>query len=397
MDIWHSLTGMVKLRAVSADLPGLLRQAEKENIPIFRWKNPDDLTADFEICRSDLKRLRKMAEKRGENIHLRSRSGVYWTLKRLSHRKMLIAGLALLVALHCFVSSRVLFISVEGNGDIPAKLILEQAQACGIRFGASRAKVRSEKMKNALLSAMPELQWAGINTAGTTAVISVRPRAPQSQKTEEKGVTCMVAVRDGVILSCTATSGSLLCAPGTAVKAGDKLISGYTDCGLSIRVGRAEGEVFAQTDHELSVTAPAQLTSQGQILRTEQKISLIIGKKEINFYKDSGISDISCDKMYEEKNLTLPGGFVLPIKIVTKTVVYYDTQSISLSEEELEQQLSDFAREYILGHMIAGQIAGERCSLTMGESAQMLYQSVCTEMIGRIQKEEIIIPNGEHD
>ncbi len=397
MDIWHSFTGVVKLRAVSADLPGFLRLAEKEDIAIFKWQMLDDLTADFEVRRGDLKKLRKLAEKRGENVHLRSRSGVYWTLKRLLHRKTLIVGLTLLLALHCFISTRVLFISVEGNGDIPANLILEQAEACGIRFGASRGRARSEKMKNALLFAMPQLQWAGVNTAGSTAVISVRPRADQPDRNEDVGVTCMVAVRDGVIVSCTATSGSLLCAPGAEVKAGDKLISGYTDCGLSVRAGRSEGEVFAQTSRDLAVTAPAEFFLKSEIQRTEQKYSLIIGKKQINFYKDSGISDMTCDKMYEEKSLTLPGGFILPVKIVKETVVYYDTQAVSLTDDQLSEQLSAFARAYLLNQMIAGQIVREDFELTTGETAQMNYRSTCTEMIGRIQKEEIIIPNGNND
>lgn len=397
MDIWNSLTGMVKLRAISADLPGLLRQAEKENISIFSWQIVDDLTADFRIRRSQLRLLQKITEKRGENIHLQQRNGIYWTMKRLMRRKTLIIGLALLAALHCFVSTRVLFIRVEGNGNIPVSLILQQAESCGIRFGASRGMVRSEKMKNALLSNMPQLQWAGINTAGCTAVISVRARTFQPATKENEGVTCMVAARDGVILNCTATSGNLLCAPGQEVKAGEKLISGYTDCGLSVRAGRSEGEIFARTMHDVSLMAPAKYTAKDRIAHTEQKYSLIIGKKQINFYKDSGISDGTCDKMYVEKILTLPGGFVLPITFVTETVVYYETQSVCASEERLEEQLTAFAREYLLGHMIAGQIVAENSEMTVDETAQMYYQSTCTEMIGRIQKEEIIAPNGSND
>lgn len=397
MDLWQSITGIVRLRLVSADIPKILQQLEHNEITVYHCKYIDDLTLDFEIRRCDLKRLRKITEDRGENVHLQRKSGIFWTLKNLSKRKTLFIGLALIMALHCFVSTRVLFISVEGNADIPAKLILQQAEACGIRFGASRALVRSEKMKNALLSAVPQLQWAGINTAGCTAKISVRVRTPAPDDQNGSGITCMIAVCDGVILNCTATSGNLLCAPGQEVKAGQKLISGYTDCGLSVRASPSEGEIFAQTSRNLRITAPVDFQQKGKILRTEQRYSLIFGKKQINFYKDSGISDTSCDKMYEEKRLTLPGGFALPVKLVTETVVYYDNCTVSLTEDQLKDQLSASARAYLLEQMIAGQIVKEDFDMTTAEIAQMYYRSTCTEMIGRIQEEEIIIPNGNNN
>ena len=394
MDIWHSVTGMVKIEIVSADLIGLLSALQKENIAVYQWSAADDLTAVFSIRRGHLKRVKFIAEGRGEHLRVQGRSGLYWVLKQLSKRKALIIGLTLILALQIFVSSRVLFIEIEGNGDIPAAMILECAEKCGIRFGASRSEVRSERMKNTLLSAMPDLQWAGINTAGCTAVISVRVRNQQVLPEKENGVNCMIAIRDGVILSCTATSGNLLCTPGQEVKAGDKLISGYTDCGLSIRANSASGEVFAKTQRNISVITPAEFQQKGEIKAVVRNFSLIIGKKQINFCKDSGISDTSCDKMYVQKYLTLPGGFVLPISVVTETVIYYETSALTMAAELLQAQGIAFAQEYLLSQMIAGEILEGSCEMASGDITQLSYQCTCTEMIGRIQKEEIIAPNG---
>ena len=73
------------------------------------------------------------------------------------------------------------------------------------------------------------------------------------QQTDQKsaGVGSIVASRDGVITSITTTKGTPLCKAGQAVKAGQILISGYTDCGISIRADPAEGEVFAETYREM--------------------------------------------------------------------------------------------------------------------------------------------------
>jgi sporulation protein YqfD len=149
-----------------------------------------------------------------------------------------------------FLPTRVLFIHVEGNSTVEERRILEAAQECGIRFGASRRQVRSEKMKNRLLEKVPELKWAGVNTSGCTAVISVREQPVQEQRTGYTGISSIVAACDGRITSCTVTKGNGLCAPGQVVQKGQLLISGYLDCGICIRVTGAEGEIFAETRQE---------------------------------------------------------------------------------------------------------------------------------------------------
>ena len=83
----------------------------------------------------------------------------------------MVIGLCLLLLLVCILPTRVLFMRVEGNESIPENLILEAAEDCGIRFGASRSAVRSEKVKNGILSRISELQWVGVNTKGCIAVI----------------------------------------------------------------------------------------------------------------------------------------------------------------------------------------------------------------------------------
>ena len=57
-----------------------------------------------------------------------------------------------------------------------ARKILERAEYCGVHFGAKAGSVRSEQVKNRLLFEIPELRWAGVNTTGCTAVITVAER-----------------------------------------------------------------------------------------------------------------------------------------------------------------------------------------------------------------------------
>lgn len=396
MDIFRSLGGMVEVIVTSADIPGILAAANGADIPIFSVHQRADLTITAQIRRQDYRALAALCSKRGVSVALQHRQGLYWIGKTLLKRPVLLLGMLLLLMVLLYLPSRVFFVRVEGNSTIPANRILEAAEGSGIRFGASRREVRSERVKNSLLGAVPELQWAGVNTYGCVAVISVRERSITELSETENTVTSIAAAVDGVVTSCTATSGNLLCRPGQAVKAGEILISGYTDCGLTIRATRAEGEVFAQTIRKLTAVTPAQYAGKGEITGVKHGYSLLIGKKRINLWKDSGISGATCGRMYSEYYVTLPGGFRLPIALAVEKFSLCSIEQTLLEESRVNGLLAEYARSQLLGQTVAGRILEKSEQLFADNGRYRLEgEYVCTEMIGRVQREQIGEYHGE--
>lgn len=398
MRIWEPLGGTVRLKLVSADPEGLFRRLIRAGIALSDTVREDAVTVFFTVNARDLKKVRALAEKRGDSWEPVQKIGLYWRFLGLLHRPVLVGGLLLLLAAALILPRRILLVQVQGNSAVPTRRILEEAVNCGIGFGASGREVRSEKMKNALLERLPQLEWAGINTKGCLAVISVEERAKVDPEPETTGVSSLVALRDGVVVSCTVTRGSAQCKPGQAVTAGEILVSGYTDCGLSIRAERAEGEVFADTERKIEAVSLASALQKGEKQEVHKKFSLIFGKNRINFYKGSGISDTSCDRIYEERYLSLPGGFFLPVRVVTETVILHTVATGELPQEALEAELSDFGRTYLGEQMIAGRILSQKHVLRReGDLLCLRGVYACRELISREQKEEIIKPNGNSD
>lgn len=390
MDLWKSIAGMVEVELSSAELGAAFQAINERNMPMFSIQQVSDLTARFQIYRRDHKKLRDLCQKRGETLELRCRRGLFWTARNLLRRPVLLLGMAVLLCLVLYLPSRVLFVRVEGNTTIPANRILEAAEASGIRFGASRREVRSEKMKNALLGAVPELQWAGVNTSGCVATISVQERTITEPREEDRSVTSIVALRDGVITSCTVTSGTALCTVGQVVKAGQTLVSGYTDCGICIRAERSEGEIYAQTNRELTAATPSQCLEVVQTEEGKRKYSLLIGKKRINLWKDSGISDTSCGRMYVEYYITLPGGFQLPFGLAVEEYTVYKTVAAEIPQTEVEDALVLFAGKCLTQQMVAGSILQRNEKVTSQSGVYLLKgKYICTEMIGKVQQEQI--------
>ena len=253
-------------------------------------------------------------------------------------------------------------------------------------------------MKNALLSAIPQLQWAGDNTKGCVAVISVREKTAAEVKPEAPSVSRIVAGRDAVIVRCTAEQGNMVCKVGQAVKEGELLVSGYTDCGLSVKATRSVGEIYGQTGRDLFAVTPGEYASKGPELVREKKYGFIIGKKRINFYKDSGILGGTCGKMSTVNYMTLPGGFQLPVALVVEEWILYKRETAPISDERAETILCDFTDHYLSGQMLAGRILRQDLAFSRENGLVSLQgRYACLEMIGREQSEEILQNYGKTD
>ena len=398
MNLWRSMEGTVRAELTGADPEKILGIINEQGIHLYKIEYNGELTVWFRCARRDRNRIHTICKKRGDSVSFSDEQGVFQFAAGFFHRPVLAGCLAVLFFLTGFLPARVLFFRVEGNDRIPEQQILEAAQQCGIRFGASRRDVRSERMKNALLSAMPELQWAGINTSGCTGIISVRERQPETENVVSSGIKHIVAVRDGYVTDCTVMQGSALCEPGHIVQEGQILISGYTDCGICVKVSDAAGEITAQTDRGFTGWMPDRMEVRHGSTDERSRYSLILGKKRINLWKGSGISTVTCGRMYEEYCMTLPGGFRLPVKLAVETLKDSVISREPVSEEEISAQFMAFARASVLDQMVAGSILREEHKIAQGSGRlELSSRFSCQEMIGRVITEEIGETNGKND
>ena len=256
MGFWKSFAGQVRVRITSGSVERIMNVLITKGIVLNEVTLIDSLTIELTILRRTYRILRREIQRHGDKIEIIERYGLYWRIKAIVHRPVLITGIVLYIILSVYLPTRVLFVDVEGNNLIDKEMIIAQAETCGIHFGASRKSVRNELVKNALLSAVPQLQWVGVNTFGCVAVISVQERTETDFESAVTGIQSIVARCDSVVKSVVSTKGNVMCQPGQAVKAGQVLISGYTDCGISIKATSAQGEVYGFTRHCLKTVAP---------------------------------------------------------------------------------------------------------------------------------------------
>ena len=398
--IKHSaIAGRVVLEITSADSCGFINSLINDGVYLQDVTFVDNLTTKVTTTYHEYKRILAFAEKQGQSVSVLRKLGLRWKINALKKRPVLMICCILALIFACFLQSRVLFFRVDGNHFIPENMILEAAEECGIRFGVSRRKIRSEKMKNALLEKIPQLQWAGINTAGCTATISVREKTePEETELRPKQVASIIAARDGIIQNCTVYQGNPLCAVGQAVKAGQTLVSGYTDCGIITKATQARAEINALTYRQLELVTPEAEYIRGECVRKITKYSLRIGKKVIKFLKDSGNSSDLCVKIYSEEYWQLPGGFKLPVALIKETSYIYDENTDRSTLSEAESWLTDYAKDYLENVMIAGKVISSQAEIIQDDSVCNLYgKYTCIEMIGQVRVEQTILGEGTND
>ena len=398
MNIFRSLAGVILIEITSADVTVLLDLLCRKGIELWDLNYQNELTVRFRVSRLSFRKLEEILSKRGVSCREISHEGMFWCFQSLLSRTVLLFGMLLLMAAVILLPGKIFFVRVEGNSQVPGNQILETASQLGIKFGASRHLVRSELIKNGLLAAIEELEWAGVTTKGCVAIISVREQPSTDDSFFYGSVGDVVALRDGIVVSCDVTRGMGVCSPGQAVKTGQILISGTVDHGIAITSTTAKGEIFAATDREVIALADTKTQIRGIGREQKANYSLLIGKKLINFFKGSGISGGTCVKMYSKYVLSLPGGFSLPVALIKWTILSADLVTEEIPVDDARRMLSDFSIRYLDEQMIAGRIVQKNELLTHSEGLYQLKGNyACIEMIGRVQQEQIGANHGKTD
>lgn len=386
------IKNVVNIQLICADLNMLVQELISAGIILDNIQYIDEITICFKTSIKHYKRLIEIVDNKKAEVISVDFLGFNLIKRSIKRRYVLCLGLILYCVLSLIISGRIFFIQVSGNDQVRAEEILQVVESNGLYFGAKRKKVNNESIKNALIAQLPELQWVGINTAGCVATINVTDRSNEMKKEENNEPSCVVANNEGIIRSTIVVKGTAMCKNGQAVSKGDILISGQSEIGGIIVISDAEGEVYADTNHELVVVGAKKSVQRTRMIDSERRAGIIFGKKLINFYGDSGILDSSCVKMYWEEFIRLPGGFYLPLKLYVEQVDQFETSDFSGA---VFDWLVDAGKNYILSHSVSGSIITCEYMNSLTDSAVVCHMKcICNEMIGVNKKEEIFVFDG---
>ena len=382
--------GTLKIEVMTADQSRLLSLIAENGVILSDIQNKDDFTLQFSIDNSDYVYLKQLLDRRGVEYRLINKNAIVSMTERVKSRLVLFAGILLVLALTVILPTRIYFVVVEGNASVPESVILDICEKNGLHFGAERSKLRNVSVKNSILQQIPGINWVGITTDGCVATVKVVESLHLQEEFPDDSVSSIVAITDGVVDEITVLQGMALCRPGQAVQKGQVLISAYEDLGLLLKATQAKGEIYGQTVRPFRLITPSQCHVKTKKEAVRVSYALQIGKNIINLSKCSGISPTGCDKLYDVKSWVLPGGFVMPVRLIRETTCNYSCDKVSVDEDSLAW-LYDYADSYILEQMIAGSILDQSTELFKLDAAYILTcRYTCREQLGVQKTEETI-------
>ena len=349
------LRGRVRLRITAAEPGAFLNACAAAGLTFWDARAENACTLTVSVSPGELTWAVMLADRCGCESEVLSERGVPRHLRRMKHRAGWLAAILLLACVLLASSLFVWEIGVEENETpVPSAEILRVLEEQGVGPGSFWPGFSSERIRSRALSELPGLSWLTVNVRGSRARVIVRAERPVPEIWDPGKYADVEAAVGGVITECRVLEGESLVRVGDAVSTGDTLVSGERSGGTAaVRHVHARAEITARTRRELTAICPLEETETLPAEGKKVRLSLLLGKRRINFFGGSGILPPDCDKITKIRKLAIRNVFSLPAALVTERWERHGTAERSvdtdlrtaelteLLEQELRRRLGD--------------------------------------------------------
>ena len=337
---FRAVSGTVRVRVICPVPERFLNLCAREGVSMTDTERVDACTLRLTIPAPRLADARSLAARCGGELTAQTVLGLP-RIRRLARRRGFVLILLFLAASLALFSSAFLWeIRVTGNETVPTGVILRALDACGFSEGKCWLTMESQALQSELISRVPSLEWVSFQIRGSRAEVRVYEAEPVPEILNNSEPVDLVASHAGVVTKLTVLQGAPMIERGAVAEPGQILISGTVpDRQNETRSVHALGSVRARTYYEITACLPRAAAVCAPAGRPRSRWALILGKKRINFYQNSGISSAECDTIYHEYVCAVPGLFRLPAALVREEVRPVQLQSRERTEQEARSLL----------------------------------------------------------
>lgn len=387
VNLFRLLIGYVKFEFTGGFIEGFLNSCYSMNYNIKNIKtNENGFSAQTDI--KTYMQLHKIAYKQGGKVKIIKRKGLPFLLAPLKNRWGVFSGAAFFVLFISFMGGFIWNITVTGNNRVTDARIVDYLAKNGFETGARWSDTDKENLECSVMAEFDDISWISINKMGSLALVEINETVKKPSVIDSSKITNVTASKDGVIMHITALGGWPAVKAGDAVTAGDLLISGINESEVDEKnhFAHAHGTVLAKVNSEIELNISREQKEKIYTYSKEYKSFYFFGL-EIPLYlkKDGGEAEISREKSY-----FLLNSFRLPIGIITEYDNYYEIESKTLSDSELEELAKSELEKRKAEELSDSEILSEDVKLDTGESGCLIKGSYCfIEDIA--QEKEILI------
>ena len=229
-DLLNAAAGWTECRVSGAMPAAFLNQCAGRGVSLLSAETDGDpYTLRIRLRSRDLRRAERAARKSQCTLETLASGGAPRLGAKLLRRALAAAGLLLVFLLLAWSKLYIWEIDVTGNETVSTGRILDGLRECGVDAGSFWPGITSDNLRSELLMELPELAWATVNIHGSRAEVIVRERVPKPEIWYANTPVDVVAAKTGFVTEVRALNGTALVRPGSAVTAGETLISSAAD------------------------------------------------------------------------------------------------------------------------------------------------------------------------
>lgn len=392
---YRTVYGTSRLTVVGAVPDLILNRLSVRRIAFWDPIRIDAFTVCLCVYRRDVETVIALVENSSCELTERYDIGLFERLDDLLRRPILLLGVLTCLLLILISQDRLLFFQVSGTQDISPQKVIRILDELGIGVGTRGTDVKPKWIKDHVLNMVPELQWITVTQNGCKAQVIVREREKAPERLGRRGYANVISACDALITKQSVLMGQPLKKVGDTVLKGEMLVSGIVDLEKVFSVVYAQAEIYGRTWHKKDIVIPEMHGLKTELDRSSNCYWLQFGKRRIKIFGNSRISHADHDKIVKQHSLTLPGGLVLPVCVITEVLTDYEMTSEKLAPEEAEELARSYAWCEVSRQLPAGQILQEEGNLVQG-FGRYHYSTVmeCQEMIaitveGKWNKEDL--------
>lgn len=383
MKLSHYVFGTGRYTLTGADPALCLNRFSDDGIDLWQVEKKDDFTLTFSAPLSKESHILTLAERAYCEGVCTHKSGLGQDVMKLLHRPFLILSVLGALILTFFFESIIWKIQIKTDDSALESRIRYVLQESGIEIWSKTENLDPQELRYTLLNQIPELSWVAVNPRGGKVTVLAFPKETTENRQEETGPAHLVAARDGVITEAVILDGMALVKVGDSVTAGQLLVSGYEDYGLYLKAVRAQGEIYGQTWHSGTLVTPSKRQVKQYTGRTWTETAILFGRKLINLSGSSSNLGVTCDKIIDTEQFSLPG-YSFPLSLQRVTYREYTLIDLPLDPQDAQNRLHTSWEDSLRSSMVAGRVE-ETAYDCFEQGGYYIYhgESICHELLSR--------------
>ena len=316
--LWNYLAGYVLIRVEGLSLEKFINLAISNGIYLWRINRASYTVMTACVGIGGFKRLHAISRKVRCRIRIVEKRGFPFVAYRYRHRKMLIAGMLIFLAVLYGFSSFIWTVDVEGTEKVKPQRILDELSELGVKPGAHKGGLDLLAIENRMIINIPQISWISIEIKGSRALVRVAESVLPPPMVDKSVPANLVARRDGIIHRMIVLEGEAVVKEGQTVREGQLLVSGVIDHPntTGVRYVHSMGQIMARTWYEgrskVSLKEPLRK-------RTGNKLEIrYVELGNMKMFRGSREIPYSHYDLNIREEPFFPNGRLIPVKIIVE-------------------------------------------------------------------------------